>query len=103
MTILTCQCCGHSEDFRTGEQAFWAGWDAPPHFTTHVCCPLCPAVCVVMGAGHRKAHKLWEIEGRPAEFTLDKCATDAVFGNTEAIAKTEMGMAQVEALFKRKH
>jgi hypothetical protein len=76
---LKCQCCGVEKDFPDGEAAYRAGWDAPPHFTTHVCCDLCPAVCVVLRASHAKAHALWEKEGRPSEFTVAKCGTDRDF------------------------
>lgn len=76
---LQCQCCGVEREFLDGNEAFRAGWDAPPFFTTHICCDLCPAVCVVLGASHRMAHTLWDKEGRPAEFTVGKCGTDEHF------------------------
>lgn len=73
---LKCQCCGIEREFADAEEAFKAGWDAPPHFTGHVCCHLCPAVCVVMGLSHSKAHALWEREGRPEKFSVAKCGVD---------------------------
>ena len=80
---LKCQCCGFEEEFSNPAVAFDRGWDAPPNFTAHVCCPLCPAVCVTLGLSHKKAHELWAKEGRPAEWTVAKCGTDKDFGNTE--------------------
>ena len=74
---LKCQCCGFEADFTDGEAAFQAGWDALPHFTTHVCCDLCPAVCVVLGLSHEIAHERWAREGRPKEFTVAECGTDS--------------------------
>lgn len=89
---LKCQCCGHEAEFADGEAAFDAGWDAPPHFNQHVCCNLCPAVCVVMGAGHTKAHAHWAKEGRPDDFTLGTCATDEHFGNKPREASVQADM-----------
>lgn len=68
---LKCQCCGHEQEFKDGEEAFQAGWDCPPHFTGYVCCDLCPGSFVVLGITHQHEpeHKRWAIEGRPAEFT----------------------------------
>ena len=66
-TRLKCQCCGF-EDSLTGEEAFERGWDAPPHFTQVVCCPLCPAVAALGIVDHSKAHARWAIEGRPKTF-----------------------------------
>lgn len=74
--ILKCQCCGIEQDFVDGEAAFRAGWDAPPHFTGFVCCDLCPAVCIVLGASHAMAHAMWARDGRPTEFSVAKCGTD---------------------------
>lgn len=76
---LKCDCCGFEQEFTDGEAAFEAGWDAPPHFTGFVCCHLCPAVCVVLGMPHNKAHALWKHEGRPEEWTIAKCGTDKDF------------------------
>ncbi len=58
------------------EEAFRKGWDAPPHFTGYVCCDLCPAVCIVLGLAHDKAHARWAIQGRPPVFTVVDCAPD---------------------------
>lgn len=80
---LKCQCCGIEAEFADGEAAFLGGWDAPPHFNTHVCCNLCPAVCIILGLSHAKAHELWEKEGRPAEFTVERCGPDDSIGSTE--------------------
>ncbi len=79
--LLKCQCCGYEQEFKDGEEAFQAGWDAPPHFTGFICCHLCPAVCVVMNKGHTMAHALWEREGRPKQWTFAKCCTDDNFGD----------------------
>lgn len=73
---LKCQCCGFEREFENPEVAFEAGWDAPPHFTGYIACHLCPAVCIVLNLGHEKAHALWEREGRPEEFTVEKCCDD---------------------------
>ncbi len=75
---LRCQCCGIEREFKDGEEAFQAGWDAPPHFSTHICCDICPAVCLVLNAGHTKAHAYWEKHGRPKEFNA-LCLTDRDF------------------------
>jgi len=63
-----CQCCGFEQEFANGEEAFENGWDAPPHFTGYVCCDLCPAVCIVLGLSHTKAHAFWAKHGRPPDF-----------------------------------
>jgi hypothetical protein len=73
---LKCQCCGIEREFADAEEAFVAGWDAPPHFTGYVACDLCPAVCVLFGAGHIQAHALWAKQGRPAEFSPVTCCAD---------------------------
>lgn len=64
---LTCQCCG-IKDRMGAEDAFQAGWDAPPHFTQVMCCPLCPSVAVLGLLDHSAAHERWEKEGRPETF-----------------------------------
>jgi hypothetical protein len=68
--ILTCECCGFSREFATGEEAFRAGWDAPPHFTQFVTCNLCPASFLALGIAekHRAVHEKWARDGRPDEF-----------------------------------
>lgn len=68
---LKCQCCGFEQEFKDGEEAFIAGWDAPPHFTGYVCCNLCPGAYVVLGRTHlhKPIHERWASEGRPKEFT----------------------------------
>lgn len=68
MITLKCQCCGYEQAFADLEKAFQAGWDAPPHFTGYVCCNLCPAVCIVLGLAHNKAHAHWLTHGRPDDF-----------------------------------
>jgi hypothetical protein len=70
--LLTCECCGFSQDFQNGEEAFQAGWDAPPHFTQYVCCNLCPGSFVVLGitVKHEPAHEKWKKERRPKEFDI---------------------------------
>lgn len=73
---LTCQCCGFSREFTDGEHAFREGWDAPPHFTSIICCDLCPAVCIIAGRSHKKAHDRWDRLGRPREFTVAGCGAD---------------------------
>ena len=73
---LKCQCCGIERDFVDGEEAFREGWDALPYFSQHISCDLCPAVCIVFGASHAKAHALWAKHGRPKEFTIETCGTD---------------------------
>ncbi len=81
---LKCQCCDFEQEFKDGEEAFQTGWDAPPHFTGYICCNLCPAVTVVLGAGHKLAHALWAAEGRPKEWSFEKCCTDKDFGDPKA-------------------
>jgi hypothetical protein len=75
MLVLKCQCCGFEREFEGEHSAFQAGWDAPPYFP-YVSCDLCPGVCIALGASHKEAHALWEIEGRPIKFTAAKCAVD---------------------------
>ena len=72
---LKCQCCEYEEEFGDEEEAFEAGWDCLPYFSTHVCCPLCPAVCIVMGHSHNKAHANWDQHGRPLVFN-QQCLID---------------------------
>lgn len=69
---LTCQCCGFSQYFKDGEEAFIEGWDAPPRFTGYVCCNLCPGSFVVLGCTekHKTAHEKWAVSGRPSEFEI---------------------------------
>ena len=55
MMKLKCMCCQFEQEFAGAEEAFDAGWDAPPHFTGIVCCDLCPASFVVMGCTHEHA------------------------------------------------
>jgi len=63
---LKCQCCGFEQDFSDAEEAFHAGWDAPPHFNL-TCCDLCPAsIYLYEGSkGHEEIHERWKREGRP--------------------------------------
>ncbi len=75
MIVLKCECCGFEREFESEHSAFQDGWDNPPYFP-YVSCGLCPGVCVAFGASHAKAHALWEKQGRPTEFTVEKCATD---------------------------
>lgn len=63
-----CQCCGFERDFNDGEEAFHAGWDAPPHITGYVSCDLCPGVCAIGLESHSLAHAYWQVHGRPTEF-----------------------------------
>lgn len=51
-----------------------------------------------MGAGHKKAHALWEQEGRPAEFTVETCATDDDFGSIDRIKKAKTAMENIDAI-----
>lgn len=78
MHKLKCQCCGFEQEFKDGEAAFQSGWDAPLYFTDFVCCNLCPAVCIVLGTPHEKAHALWGREGRPAEFAYRTCVDEYI-------------------------
>ncbi len=66
---VTCYCCGYSKEFADGEEAFQAGWDAPPHFTLPTC-DLCPAAFYFTGIpeAHIKGHQRWQKDGRPASF-----------------------------------
>ena len=72
MIKLTCECCGYTQEFIDGEEAFQVGWDAPPHFTGYVCCDLCPGSFVVLGITERHEHaqQCWAIYGRPKEFEI---------------------------------
>ena len=98
--LLRCQCCQWEEDLDP-EEAFQLGWDAPPHFS-HVCCPICPAVCVVLGKTHKKAHALWEVIGRPADFELATCATDDMFGDEAKLAEAQADVEAIEAILNDK-
>lgn len=100
MVRLKCQCCGFVAEFESGEKAFKAGWDAPPYFMQHVCCPICPAACVVLGKGHKIAHALWQREGRPKDFSIDKCASDDIIGEPKKIAQVEREMDLIEKVLK---
>lgn len=81
---LKCECCGFEREFENGEEAFEAGWDAPPHFTQVVTCDLCPASGLVCGVGHHKAHQYWKQHGRPKEFTVIHCCLDSEWDLLEA-------------------
>jgi len=72
MVNLTCQCCGFTQEFVDGEEAYKEGWDAPPHFTGYVACNLCPGSFVVLGQTnkHKDAHERWAREGRPEDFEI---------------------------------
>jgi hypothetical protein len=37
--VLTCVCCGRSDDFLSSDEAFLADWDEPAHM------PSCPTTC----------------------------------------------------------
>lgn len=69
--IYRCDCCKFEQEFSTPDDAFRAGWDAPPHFNGFVCCNLCPAVCVVLGLSHTIAHEFWKDHGRTDQFLPD--------------------------------
>ena len=68
--LVTCYCCGIKKEFKDGEEAFQAGWDAPPYFHQVETCDLCPAAFAFVGTpkAHIKGHERWEKEGRPADF-----------------------------------
>ncbi len=78
-----CQCCGIEADYIDGESAYMHGWDAAPYFRDHVTCNLCPAVCVILGAGHTKAHAHWAEHGRPENFG-PLCVVDDQWGINQA-------------------
>jgi hypothetical protein len=80
---LKCQCCGFAAKFKDGDEAFDAGWYAPPNFSHHVSCPLCPAVCALGVESHSLAHAHWNKYGRPREFNAF-CAGDSLFGDKAA-------------------
>lgn len=92
--LLTCECCGFVQQFKDGEEAFEAGWDAPPHFTQFIVCSLCPTAGIVlsMSAGnakdsmHKKAHAHWRDHGRPEEFNA-LCLLDSDFDAGEKTHK----------------
>lgn len=72
--VLTCQCCGHTEDLGTAQVAFEALWDEPVHMPTWpVTCPLCPGTASLDPplVDHSEAHERWEREGRPVKFTAE--------------------------------
>lgn len=78
MVKFKCLCCDHEQEFRDAEEAFRAGWDAPPHFTAvQPLCDLCPAAPIALKglahARHRHAesHARWAREGRPKEYELE--------------------------------
>ncbi len=65
---LTCMCCGFTQHFKDGEEAFDLGWDAPPHFRGYVSCDLCPGSLIVLNKidVHGSTHARWQREGRPS-------------------------------------
>lgn len=64
--VLTCKCCGHTEDMGNPRAAFEAGWDEPENLPSWpVCCPLCPGVGALGIIDHSEAHAKWAREGRP--------------------------------------
>ena len=73
---LTCQCCGFAREFQDGEEAFRAGWDAPPHFTRYISCDLCPGSFIVLGQTvlHAADHARWQACGRPDAFQFPRDA-----------------------------
>jgi hypothetical protein len=73
---IRCQCCGIEREFADSEEAFRAGWDAPPYFSQVVTCDLCPASGLVVGISHNKAHVYWEKNGRPIKFN-HHCVLDS--------------------------
>jgi hypothetical protein len=87
---LTCECCGFSQQFKDTNEAFRAGWDAPPHFTQVICCDLCPSSGIVLStmqgkpkdSMHQKAHAHWREHGRPEEFDTI-CVLDEHFSLSE--------------------
>jgi len=97
---LMCQCCGIEKEFADDEEAFQQGWDAPPHFSGYVCCDLCPAVCVVLGASHRLAHADWEKHGRPDRFSVVRCGTDETFGDPDLDAKLDKAAEELMKMMK---
>lgn len=97
MIKLKCQCCGFEQEFADDEAVFDAGWDAPPLFP-YVSCDLCPGVCIILGAGHTLAHAIWEREGRPKSFSVEKCATDDVIGEPERMKAALENMARLREL-----
>jgi hypothetical protein len=72
--VLTCKCCGHTEDMGTPAAAYEAGWDEPVHMASWpVSCPLCPGVASLDPplVDHSEAHERWAREGRPAVFSME--------------------------------
>jgi hypothetical protein len=63
--VLKCQCCGFEQEFASAEEAFEAGWDAPPYFSDVICCGWCPASYLVLGIDHSEVHERWKKDGRP--------------------------------------
>lgn len=92
---VTCQCCKLEAEYKDAQAAFDEGWDLPPFFTGYVCCPLCPAVCIVLGKGHKKAHAHWAEHGRPKEFSIGTCATDDMFGDAIKLKEAEDGIEEI--------
>ena len=99
---LRCECCGHEAKFKDDEEAFQGGWDEPGRGGfNHTLCPLCPgAHSYDPNFSHSKAHALWKSEGRPEEFTVEKCAGDGVIDNLSEIRRVNAGMKKVARLFK---
>lgn len=74
MYVLTCACCGHTEDMGTARAAHDAGWDEPVHMPSWpTSCPLCPGVASLDPplVDHSAAHEKWAREGRPDRFTTE--------------------------------
>jgi hypothetical protein len=72
MIALTCDCCNFEQEFTDPEEAFHAGWDAPPHFTGYISCAICP-ITFLFGVDHTVIHEQWKIDGRPEEFSQETC------------------------------
>jgi hypothetical protein len=71
MPTYTCLCCGHTQTFKTPEEAFEASWDVAPYFTLQPLCDFCPSSWILIhgldGARrlHAEEHENWKKHGRP--------------------------------------
>jgi len=97
--LLKCTCCGYAEAFIDADEAFEKGWDCPPHFSV-IACDLCPSVCAMGIVSHEKAHALWAKEGRPSEWSLDRCSADGVIDNPTELRRAQTAMRKIKSVLK---
>lgn len=53
--LIVCEGCHIIGEFDTPDDAFNAGWDAPPHFTVVTCCPDCSASEILIARSRQRS------------------------------------------------